>query len=489
MTTKEKLMNALQVFSAHFLAGMLLKSLRASLILFGGIVLLSSTSAWKFMESSFSAHDLVRQAAWTKNIGSDVLVIGIDDMAYGSYFDGISPLRRDRLETLLRTVQQSAPNAQRILVDLDLAPTAKNDQSGLATLFSEKPTLWVIADPIRGVADDLPQASAWYDELCRKGVLLGRPYLPTDFGYANSRYQFAESLSQVAISGKSECGKSGISRPQGALQDNTLALQRIPASMSPMYASTGFVLPFHGNLDELAILVKTINPRYIVLGGMWGTGDVLSTPFGDRYGVQLHGAAIDGALKSYRPIPYAFNFLVLWVSISLMTIALSLFKEWLEKMMGNHINGLPGHKFLMEKIWPLIAMTLIFAVLIAMAEVLAFIFSLTGLQVNTAVIAGSILTYMIFIWNFGLGKIVRQQNAPVTWNNMLISPVKADLYSLHFSLLRLLNKPMVTGAQSATYHTLSVGRAVFEAVMSLSSLLLQTVIPTLIMSHAIYKSF
>ena len=249
------------------------------------------------------------------------------------------------------------------------------------------------------------------------------------------------------------------------------------------------MVPFHGNLDELATLVKTINPRYIALGGMWGTGDVLSTPFGDRYGVQLHGAAIDGALKSYRSIPYAFNFLVLWVSISLMTITLSLFKEWLEKLLGHHISELPGHQFLMERIWPLTALTLIFFALIALAEVLAFVFSLTGLQVNTSVVAGSLLTYMIFIWNFGRGNITRQQNAPVTWNNMFISPVKADWYSLRLSTHRLLNKPLATVAQIATYDTLSVGRAIFEAVTSLLSLLLQTVIPTIIMSYTVYKSF
>ena len=489
MTLKNKLKRALSVFSAHFLAGMLLKSLRASLLLFGGVMLLSSTSAWKFMESSFSAHDLVREAAWTKNIGSDVLVIGIDDTAFGSFFDGTSPLRRDRLQTLLRTVQQSAPRAQRIVVDLDLAPVAGSDQSGLATFFSEQPTLWVIADPIRGVADDTPQARAWYGELCRKGVLLGRPYLPTDFGSVNPRYQFLDSLSQVALSGKSACGQRSTLAQQGASQDDTLALQRVPASMSPIYASEGLVVPFHGNLDELATLVKTINPRYIALGGMWGTGDVLSTPFGDRYGVQLHGAAIDGALKSYRSIPYAFNFLVLWVSISLMTITLSLFKEWLEKLMGRHISELPGHQFLMERIWPLTALTLIFFALIALAEVLAFVFSLTGLQVNTSVVAGSLLTYMIFIWNFGRGNITRQQNAPVTWNNMFISPVKADWCSLRLSTHRLLNKPLATVAQTATYDTLSVGRAIFEAVTSLLSLLLQTVIPTIIMSYTVYKSF
>ena len=319
MASQHKLKRAMGVFSAQFLYGVLVKSFRGSLLLFGGAMLLSSTSAWKFMESSFSAHDLVREAAWTKNSGSDVLVIGIDDTAAASFFGGTSPLQRDKLLTLLRTVYQSAPKAQRIVIDLDLAPTPNNDQSELQSFFSEQPKLWVIADPIRGVADDSEQARAWRDGLCRGGVLMGRPYLPTDFGYVNPRYQFEGSLSQVAITGKSACEKREGPFKQGGTQDERVALQRIAASMSPDYASAGFVLPFHGNLDELANLVTTINPKYIVLGGMWGTGDVLNTPFGDRYGVQLHGAAIDGAVKGYHAIPYAFNFLVLWISVALMT--------------------------------------------------------------------------------------------------------------------------------------------------------------------------
>lgn len=489
MAWKKTLKRIFSVLSGQFIYGVLIKSLRGSLLMFGGALLLSGTSAWKFMESSFSAHDLVREAAWTKDIGSDVLVIGIDDTAYASYFDGTSPLRRDRLQMLLNTVQMSAPLVKRIVVDLDLAPAPNIDQSGLAAFLGERPGLWVIADPLRGAADDTSEARTWRDELCKKGVLLGRPYLPTDFGYVNSRDQFADSLSRVAVSGTSECGRAESAPMPGVSQDEKLALKRIPASMSPIYVKAGFVLPFHGNLDELAMWVKTINPRYVVLGGMWGTGDLLSTPFGNRYGAQLHGAAIDGALKGYRAIPYAFNFLVMWVSVGLMTIWLSSLKDWLEHHMGRHINDLPGHQFLMQKVWPIVALTLIFAMLIALADVLALVFSRTGLQTNTAVSAGSVLAYMILLWNFGLSKISRQESGQATWTKVLVNPVQADLTSLRLSLRRLIQRPMIANDQTAIHRYLSRRRAAFEAVMALSSLGLQTFLPMFIMVQSIHKSF
>lgn len=489
MTYKTKLKNAFQVFSGHFLAGVILKSLRASLLLFGGFMVLSTTSAWKFMESSFAAHDLVRAAAWTRESSSEVLVIGIDDTAYEGYFGGLSPLKRNQLQALLATIQNSAVKAEKIVVDLDLTPSRDDDQSALADFFTNRPGLWVIADPVRGTADDTEQARSWREKLCSNGVLMGRPYLPTDFGYVNPRYQYQNSLSQAASFGKNDCLERGKKAQTGSKVIEKQELHKVSASMSPQYASTGFVLPFHGDLNELATLVKTINPRFVVLGGMWGTGDVLDTPFGDRYGAQLHGAAIDGAIKGYHAVPLIFNLVVLWISISLMTITLSLIKDRLEQFTGPHISELSGHQFLMEKIWPLFALALIFAALVALAEVLAIFFSLTGLQIETSLVAGTILTYMVFVWNFGLGKIVRRKNTQEALKTMLVQPVKNDFNSLRLSTQQLIRPGTMPIGEPSIYQRLSRGRAAFEAFMSLSSLLLQTLFPTVVIIYALYKSF
>ena len=169
-----------EILTSQISYGVLLKTVRGSLFLLGGVMLVSGTSVWKFSDSSFAAHDFVRAAHWTGGQATDVVTIGIDDMAYAKYFDGRSPLERDKLLLLLQTIQSAAPSARRIVVDLDLAPVLHDAQDSLFALFTARKDQWVLAEPIRGVADENEATRRWRHRLGRRrdGVRHFRPRRP-----------------------------------------------------------------------------------------------------------------------------------------------------------------------------------------------------------------------------------------------------------------------------------------------------------------------
>jgi hypothetical protein len=405
----------LNIVSSQILYGVLAKTVRGSFLFMAGILLISGTSVWKFAESNFSAHEFARAAQWMGGQSSDVVTIGIDDVAHTEFFDGRSPLDRAKLLTLLKAVQGAAPHAEKIVIDLDLAPVPGDQQNDLFKFLSARKDQWVLAEPIRGIADENEATKGWRQRLCNAGMLVGLPYLPTEFGYLNTKQQFAYSLADVAMHPEKQLCKSFMTTIETQEQvENRKDLQKINFTMSPSYAKDGLVVPFHGNVDELSSTLALMSPRYIVVGGVWGTGDILQTPFGDRYGAQLHAAAIDGALKNVRQLPYVLNFVVIWLTVGSLTIILANLQRILFRWVKKGDVALPGHNMLLNKLWPLFVMMLSFGWIIFLSEGLAAIFSLTGFQVSSAVAAASVLAYVLFTWNFGLNEIQHQTDLKKT---------------------------------------------------------------------------
>lgn len=486
MTNSQKYFN---IFLSQILYGVLAKTVRSSFLFMGGVLLISGTSAWKFADSNFSAHDFTRAAHWMTGQSSAVVTIGIDDTAYSEYFGGRSPLDRTKLLSLLQAIQSAAPQAKKIVIDLDLAPVQGDQQNDLFKFLSARKDQWILAEPIRGIADEDEATKGWRHRICEAGMSVGLPYLPTEFGYLNTKQQFAYSLADVAIHPEKqlcETFRTAIEAQEQA--DKRQDLQKVTFTMSPSYVKDGLVVPFHGNIEELSSTLALMSPSYIVVGGVWGTGDILQTPFGDRYGAQLHAAALDGALKHERPLPYVLNFVVVWLAVGSLTIVLAKIQQTLFNWVKKGDAALPGHNMLLTKLWPLFVMMLSFAWVIVLAEGLAGLFSLTGIQVSSAVAASSVLAYVLFAWNFGLNEIHHQTGIKNTLASRFLTPFEADLKSIRGSVDYLLGHESKESEilKQAGFSKL---RSTLELLLSVASLLLQTFLPLVVLYFAILKSF
>lgn len=486
----------ISILSSQFFYAVLGKTVRGSFFLLGGVMLVSGTSVWKFADSSFAAHDFVRAAHWTEGKATQVVTIGIDDTGYEAYFEGRSPLDRGKLLLLLQAIQSAAPSASKIVVDLDLAPALYDSQDSLFALFAARKDQWVLAEPIRGVADENASTKLWRHRLCDAGITVGLPYLPTEFGYLNTKQQFANSLADVAlqrVTNPCRAISAGIEHAQR--NDQAAELAKISSPMSPSYVRDGMVLPFHGDVQELTATLTMLAPKYIVVGGVWGTGDILGTPFGDRYGVQLHAAAIDGALKHQRALPYALNYIVILCVMTLMTIVLAMLQERMHRWLyrdpvpaRDPEKLLPGHKFLALRLWPLCVLLLCFAAILGLAELLAMQFAWTGIQIATSVTAAALIAYLFFNWNFGLNEIHHETDTGTTLTHALVKPIREDWHSLKGSTCRLAGWG-ATAKVFPQHAKLTTGRAAIEFSLALASLLLQTLIPAITMCFSVSKSF
>jgi hypothetical protein len=475
----------------QILREVLIRTLRGSLLIGGAIMLLSSTGTWKYLASSFSAHDFGRAASVSALDGlSPVAVVAISDQAYEHYFAGRSPLDRRKLLELLKVIDEAAPAAKGVLVDLDLAPVQGSEQGYLLKYLSERPARWILAEPVTKAEDDTHTRKAWRDSLCQAGVRLGLPYLPSEFGYVSSSHQFMGALSQVALDEGFNCARLAKLLTDESVTGGETKLMRMSAPMSPTFVDRGVVLPFQGDLSELAAMIKAANPQWIVLGGTWGTGDVMNTPLGERYGAQLHAAALEGQLQGRRQAPYVAQLFSAWVSLALIGVLLAAVYQLLATAVLPWADKYPGHQFLAQRLWPIGMALLVFACVLLISEVLARVHARFGFWLPTATIAGVVFGSVLFVWNWGLNKIISQKDAGSAWKSTVVMPIQTDWSAIKVAactLIRTGESPAAAGdGKSAPDFTRA--RAALELLLASASLSAQTVLPAVTFVAAFHRT-
>ncbi len=490
---KNHLIAAAQRFFGQLLWHVLVSTLRGSLIFGGCMLLVSSTGTWKYLSSSFFAHDLQRVVAWepADRAQPRVVVVAINDAAYDGYFGGRSPLDRRRLLELLKALDVSAADATGIVVDLDLAPLPGQEQKELLDFFAKKPGRWVLAEPVLRPTDDTPTRALWRDRVCRTGIRMGLPYLPTEFGYASGSHQYRGSLTDVALDPGFHCTRLKDTVQNAMLADGSMGLTRYSAPMSGAYIKQGWVVPFDGNLEPLKQTVAALQPQWVVLGGMWGTGDVLNSPLGERYGVQLHAAALDGQLQGEFQVAYIYQIMAAWLTLTVISLLLAFVHRALHAVVFPWLDTYPGHRFLMNNVWPVLFTVLVFLCLMGVSEILAVVHARWHGWVPTATIAGSVLGYLMFVWNWGLKAINSPGTIGTTLLHSTMIPLRAD-WSSAKSAFKLVFFDQVAAPRSngkkASAPVMSRTRAAAECMLSVLSLLLQTVLPAASLYFALSKT-
>lgn len=456
-------------------------TLRGSLLVAGAMFVISSTGMWEYLASSLAAHDLKRGAEHVSAPPTDVVVVTIDDQAFEEHFGGQSPLERSRLKQLLEAVDRGAPAGATLVVDLDMSPVAGKATDPLSGVWqAARPNRWVIADPVLQVADPSEVRNRWREEVCAAGVSLGFPYLPFEFGYSSSTHQFAGSLADVVVRQQPACETWRQTLASGQRVDGVLQLRKVPMPLYGAGLRDPLTIPYTGDPQALSDTLSQLAPRVVVVGGTWGRSDVFNTPFGERYGVVLHAAAIQGQLEKVRLAPYSLQITLGWLLLGLLSFGLGLLRGALVNWYTPWAALSPGHRFFMNRLWPLCAAGLVLTYLLACSEALAVIRGQTGLWIPTTSVAFMVLVSVVFVWNWGLAEMPMYRDIRVAWRRVFVDPFLTDWRGLRAAARRLAGH----GGELAA---MSSGRAATELIWCVSSLSAQTLFPILTMYVAFTK--
>lgn len=471
-------MHAIRHFFSIFFSESIGNALRGSFLFAAVMLVMSSSGIWKYLGSTITAHELVRSAAWSVDRESEhlPLVIAVDDSGYQNLFNTRSPLPRDRMLLLLQTIAAHTRSTARVSIDIDLspAPGQETQQAALDAFLLQNPARWVLPAVRAGNPELAVQLRNWRLAMCARGIGFGLPYIPTEFGYPKLTYQYRNSLGD-ASRGTNKC------------PDPEIPFIQKPLPLQPQFLKTGTVVPFSGDLEALASILDTINPESVVLGGAWGNNDIFATPFGDRYGVQIHAAALAGIIQGERLVPSFIELLLSLAVVSLISTSLFYAVHSLNRYATSSIPSMVGHSFFTARLKPVLLIAMVLVMLFLMMEMLAILHARTGIWVDTAQFGGYTIVCLLVDWNLGRSAPAHFQNWTATFHSSVVSPLMDDLRSISQSL-RVVFKQSSVWTEAGQQIVISRLRALFEGVCAFLSLMMQSVVPIGSMAYIVYKS-
>jgi hypothetical protein len=459
----------------HLVVEVAIEALRRSALIVVGVMALSSLGAWEYWVSSMHAVDM-RLAASVQPLAPDlpkrVLMVAIDDLAYQQYFGEQSPLRQDRVATFLQTIESNAPHARRIVVDLDLAPRVDDLASqGLETLLNRNASHWVLAAAPGATKDDTLRRAQWRERLCASGVSFASPMVPTDFGHANISHQNVGALSDVAA------------RPSGGCISPEEPLDLESAPLSPHALKDGLVLPFSGDLEMLGQAVQSLDPQWIVIGGTWGKDDLFETPFGERFGMAVHAAALTGRLNEDHQVSYFGQTMAAWVFVTLASVLLAACSKKLRRWGRPALAEMAGHRFFESSVAPMLEMGLILLMLGVVMWLLSTWWGFSGIWIPSSTVATVTLVALILNRNWESGEEHEFKSIKAALTHVVWAPLKEDCHSVKLACAALFQRPHARHA----WLRISRSRLVFEGLMAICSVLMQTVLPLGALAYEFHK--
>ena len=473
-------MRSIKNFLVTFLDTLFIHTIRGSLLIGGAVLLLSHTGAWQYFSSSMLAHDMKRAAHWAPNasMSPKVVVVAVDDAGYQGFFSAKSPVDRHQVRQLLEAVALHAPNAKQIVVDLDLSPVPGQvtGQQALDDLLLQSPARWVLVAANSGAAADMAAQTQWRAKLCERGVRFGMPSVPMEFGYPRLTHQYQNGLAATALLPAASCAEP----------ITTLSQTVMPLS-APMLQG-GLVIPFSGDTNVLRGVLDAIDPEWVVVGGAWGSTDIFATPFGDRFGVQVHAAALVGAAEHQRVAPYIVQLLIAWLFVGFITVVLGVFSTISNRWFKPPNEAMVGHTFFVTSVQPLVFTLLVLGLLLALAEALSVVHARTGFWIPSGVVGCTTLAAVFFVWNWGKAAARAHDGFKAAWAKVVSQPIKKDIQSILIALktLRRGSQPCAWGLGHDNV-LISRQRAAFEGIFALVSLTMQTIAPLASVAYAVLK--
>ena len=95
---------------------------------------------------------------------------------------------------------------------------------------------------------------------------------------------------------------------------------------------------------------------------------------------------------------------------------------------------------------------------------------------------GGAIVHLVFVWNWGLNKMVRYDSVSAAWRQVVVAPIQGDWKAARHALGLLRSH----ARGHAVLGELSAPRASLELLAAVSSLLIQTLFPLLAFSSALH---
>ncbi|MDT8991519.1 CHASE2 domain-containing protein [Curvibacter sp. APW13] len=470
-------MKRLGYFLSAFLAEGFLAFFRLSFL--WGVMgwLLATSSVGQYFTSTMHAHDLQRSARWSgeKLRQAQPVVILIDDTGYDRFFGGQSPLARDRMADLLATIAGNTPAQTRVVLDIDLSPVPAQAaaQQRLEALLLEQPGRWVLPAPKPTDANAAQALQGWREGLCKKGIGFGLPYVPTEFGYPLPTHQYSGGLADAATQVTLPCA------------DPTVEFTQVPMPLQGAMLEGGVVIPFTGDLEQLGQMLQGLAPELVFVGGGWGHLDLFGTPFGERYGVQIHAAAAAAARAGERMVSPVQEMLVIWFFCGVIGALRGLLHNAVDQTRMRDLAHLPGHAFWRDTGRPLVFFTWVFFLVIGFSELLAMVHGATGYWVSTGNVAVFTLCSVLMSW--GAGRTAPQFHSGFrhAWRELVLVPIAADWRSVRAAAVAMLGAAPMHVDFPADLTAPSRWELMREGLFSLARLGAETVLPLMSLYYAL----
>ena len=456
-----------------------IRAFRTSVLASVLLTILASSGGWKYFTSTVTAHELLRSAAWTRTVDAESLplVIEIDDVGYEKFFNAKSPLSRERIRALLSTIAAHTDAATRVTIDLDLSPVPGQsiEQAALQEFLFAQPNKWILPSVRGGNSEAVLSLRQWRAMMCARGIDFGLPYIPNEYGYPRMTHQYRNSLSDASVK-------------HGTCADPDAPLVQKAMPLQPTYLKAGLVIPFSGDLDALASILDLVKPKAVVLGGAWGQMDVFATPFGERFGVQIHAAALAGAISGESLAPIWVELLLSWMFISIVTTCMFYTSRFISEQTSSAADNMVGHTFFATLIKPILLIVLAFTGFYFLIEALSMLHAATGFWLSATKACGTLVICLLVPWNMGRADPAKYRNPSNAVKDEVLLPIKNDLRSLGLSA-RIVSGKATKWVYNGDALPMSKGRAFFEGFCALMSLLLQSVFPVVSLAFIIYSSF
>lgn len=456
----------------------MIRAFRASVLSSVLLMILASSGGWKYFTSTVTAHELMRSAAWTRTVDAESLplVIEIDDSGYEKFFNAKSPVSRERMRTLLSTIAAHTDLATRVTIDIDLSPVPGQlkEQAALQEFLFAHPDKWILPAVRGGNPEAVTNLRQWRSMMCAHGVDFGLPYIPNEFGYPKMTHQYRDSLSDASVK-------------HGTCADPDAALVQKASPLQPTYLKAGLVIPFSGDLEALASILDLVKPKAVVLGGAWGQMDVFATPFGERFGVQIHAAALAGAVSGEFLAPRWVELLLSWVFISVVTTCMYYASRFISDQTANTADNMVGHIFFGALVRPILLIGLAFTGFYFLIEALSMLHAATGFWLSATKACGTLVVCLLVPWNMGRADPAEYRNLSKAVKEEVVLPIKNDLRSLWLSA-QIVSGRATQWVYNGATRSMSKGRAFFEGFCALLSLFFQSVFPVVSLAFIICDS-
>ena len=454
------------------------RALRASILSSVLMVILASSGGWKYFTSTITAHELARSAAWTHTVNADSLplVIEIDDVGYQRFFNAKSPVSRERMLALIAIINAHSDPKTRVTIDLDLSPVPGQsaEQTALQNFLFINPQKWILPSVRAGNPQEAASLQQWRTMMCGRGIDFGLPYIPNEFGYPKMTHQYQDSLTDASIR-RGTCAV-----PDGPYVQKPMPLQ-------PMYLKSGLIVPFSGDLVALADILDMVKPKSIVLGGAWGQTDMFATPFGERFGVHIHAAALAGAVSGDALAPLWMELGLSWIFIAFVTTSMYYVSLFMNGKVARGSENMVGHVFFIDRLKPIALIVLAFLQLYLLMEVTSMIHAASGFWISTVKTVGTLVVYLLVPWNLGRAEPMKYRSLRMVMKDDIALPIRLDLNSLRQTARIIFGKSQIWKCPGGDLQ-MSKGRALFEGSCAFISLLLQTALPLAYLVVILYDS-